>query len=176
MSISEGRPAGVFHRMPESDRLLARIHLRDGVIEAAALEALAVAVQDFDADHVQVTRHRHLEVHGIAERHASGFGDRLAAAGLGATGAAPATVDGIDEPSRVGWLAGDDGLVVLGAVTAHARLSAEQARYAAAVGVPVVFTRRREILLGGLTEPVAETVVRVLAPLGFIFDATSEWA
>ena len=76
---------------------------------------------------------------------------------------------------RVGWFEQPNGLVTLGAVVPFGRLTAEQARFAAAVGVPVIVTPEREILLGDLDEAVAETVVRVLAPLGFVFDAGSPW-
>lgn len=178
MSILDGPLPGLFHRAAGSDLLIARIGLAGGVVEAAALDALAVAMLDVDASHLQLTAHRHLEVHGIAARRGADFGDRLVTAGLVAALTPPVggVRDGIPGQPRVGWFDVGDGLVCLGTVTAHARLSAEQARYAAAIGVPVVLTRRCELLFDGLTEAVAETVVRVLAPLGFIFDATSEWA
>jgi precorrin-3B synthase len=76
---------------------------------------------------------------------------------------------------RVGWFDQTDGRVMLGAVVPFGSLTAEQARYAAAVGAPVTITTEREILIGDLDEAVAETVVRVLAPLGFIFDSRSPW-
>ncbi|EGD56213.1 precorrin-3B synthase [Gordonia neofelifaecis] len=75
----------------------------------------------------------------------------------------------------VGWFEQSDGRVLLGAVTEFARLSSRQAQFAAAIGVPILVTPDREVLIPDLTEDVAETVVRVLAPLGFIFDATSPW-
>ena len=155
--------------------MLARIGLDGGVIEAAALEAVAVAAVEAEAGHLQLTRRRHLEVHGIAEHRVDRFADRLVAAGLPVSQPASRGVSAA-EPPRVGWFEGADGLVTIGAVTEYARMTPEQARYAAAVGVPVIFTGRCEIVIGGLTEAVAETVVRVLAPLGFIFDATSVWA
>ena len=77
--------------------------------------------------------------------------------------------------SRVGWFTQADGQVMLGAVVPFARLTAQQARFAAAIGSPVTVTPEREILLGDLDEAVADTVVRVLAPLGFVFDARSPW-
>lgn len=76
---------------------------------------------------------------------------------------------------RVGWFAQTDGRVMLGAVVPFGRLTAEQARYAAAIGTPITVTPEREILIGDLDESVADTVVRVLAPLGFVFDARSPW-
>ncbi|MGB6040710.1 MAG: precorrin-3B synthase [Gordonia sp. (in: high G+C Gram-positive bacteria)] len=71
----------------------------------------------------------------------------------------------------IGWFTQADGRVLLGAVTESGRLSPRQAQFAAAIGVPVLFTHDREIVIADLTEGVAETVVRVLAPMGFIFDA-----
>lgn len=76
----------------------------------------------------------------------------------------------------VGWFEQTDGRILLGSVTERNRLTALQARYAAAIGMPVHFTVASEILIPDLTEGVAETVVRVLAPQGFIFDASSPWA
>ncbi|MCF8604860.1 precorrin-3B synthase [Gordonia sp. HY442] len=77
--------------------------------------------------------------------------------------------------SRVGWFTQADGQVMLGAVVPFARLTAQQARFAAAIGSPVTVTPEREILIGDLDEAVADTVVRVFAPLGFVFDARSPW-
>lgn len=79
-----------------------------------------------------------------------------------------------DEP-RVGWFDQDDGRVLLGAVVELGRLPARLAEFIAAVEAPVVFTPDREILLCDLGEGIAETVVRVLAPMGLIFDAASPW-
>ena len=76
----------------------------------------------------------------------------------------------------VGWFDQDDGAVLLGAVVELGRLPARLAEFIAAVQAPVVFTPDREILLCDLSEGVAETVVRVLAPMGLIFDAASPWA
>ncbi|GAC78321.1 precorrin-3B synthase [Gordonia malaquae] len=93
---------------------------------------------------------------------------------LGASAEGPLPVPRHPEP-RVGWFDQTDGRVMLGAVVPFGNLSAEQARYAAAIGVHVSITTEREILIGDLDEAVAETVVRVLAPLGFIFDSRSPW-
>ncbi|HEY5855000.1 MAG TPA: precorrin-3B synthase [Aldersonia sp.] len=82
------------------------------------------------------------------------------------------------QPSEplVGWLPQDDGLVTLGAVVAHARLPARTAEFLAAIGTDVCVTPNREILVCDLSEDVADTVLRVLAPLGLIFDEASPWA
>ena len=76
----------------------------------------------------------------------------------------------------MGWFDQDDGRVLLGAVVELGRLPARLAEFIAAVEAPVVFTPDREILVCDLGEGVAETVVRVLAPMGLIFDAASPWA
>ncbi|WLP90859.1 precorrin-3B synthase [Gordonia sp. NB41Y] len=76
----------------------------------------------------------------------------------------------------VGWFTQDDERVLLGAVVELGRLPARLGEFLAAVEAPIVITPDREILLCDLTEGVAETVVRVLAPMGLIFDASSPWA
>jgi precorrin-3B synthase len=96
----------------------------------------------------------------------------------------PAETDGGAEPVGpaeaiapiVGWFTQDDDRVLLGAVVEAARVPARLAEFLAAIGAPIVVTPNREILICDLTEGVAETVVRVLAPMGLIFDAASPWA
>lgn len=91
-------------------------------------------------------------------------------------GADPDAAPVASEEPIVGWFDQDDGAVLLGAVVELGRLPARLAEFIAAVQAPVVFTPDREILLCDLGEGVAETVVRVLAPMGLIFDAASPWA
>lgn len=93
---------------------------------------------------------------------------------VGASGSAPGAAEPATGP-RVGWFEQDDGRVLLGTVTPFGRLSARQAQFAAAIGSPLIVTPDRELLITDLAEGVAETVVRVLAPMGFVFDATSPW-
>ena len=76
----------------------------------------------------------------------------------------------------VGWLAQDDGRVALGAVVPLGRLDATTARFLAAVETPLVVTPWRGVLLCDLDEDVADTVLRVLAPRGLVFDAASPWS
>ncbi|MET9199097.1 precorrin-3B synthase [Gordonia sp. NPDC003585] len=76
----------------------------------------------------------------------------------------------------VGWFEQDNGMVLLGSVVELGRLPARLAEFLAAIGAPIIFTPDREILVCDLTEGVAETVVRVLAPMGLTFDASSPWA
>jgi precorrin-3B synthase len=75
----------------------------------------------------------------------------------------------------VGWLEQDDDLVTLGSVVPHGRLSARIAEFLAAIERDIYLTPRKEILICDLTDGMADTVVRVLAPMGLVFDATSPW-
>ncbi|MEU4647089.1 precorrin-3B synthase [Nocardia fluminea] len=83
---------------------------------------------------------------------------------LGATHAVP-----------IGWLDQEDGLVTLGAGVPLGTLSARTTEFLAAVERPVFITPWRSLVITDLDEGPAETVVRVLAPMGLIFDANSPW-
>ncbi|MGC4932287.1 precorrin-3B synthase [Gordonia sp. DT30] len=100
-----------------------------------------------------------------------------ARARLATSAAAPDAAETVRAPSApvVGWFEQDDGLVLLGAVVELGRLPARPAEFLAAIGAPIIVTPDREILICDLTEGAAETVVRVLAPMGVIFDADSPW-
>ncbi|MEH3155114.1 MAG: precorrin-3B synthase [Gordonia paraffinivorans] len=76
----------------------------------------------------------------------------------------------------VGWFDQDDGAVLLGAVVELGRIPSRTAEFLAAIDHPIVVTPDREILVCDLSDGVAETVVRVLAPMGVIYDASSPWA
>ena len=75
----------------------------------------------------------------------------------------------------IGWLDQDDGLVSLGAGVPLGTLPARTAEFLAAVERPVFVTPWRSLVITDLDEGPAETVVRVLAPMGLIFDAQSPW-
>ncbi|AXK84440.1 MULTISPECIES: precorrin-3B synthase [Nocardia] len=75
----------------------------------------------------------------------------------------------------IGWLPQDDGLVALGAGVALGSLPARTAEFLVAVERPVVLTPWRGLVVTDLDEWTAEQVVRVLAPMGLIFDANSPW-
>ncbi len=83
----------------------------------------------------------------------------------------------IPAPPRppVGWIEQDDGRVALGAAVPLGVLSARQAQFVAAVDAPVMITPWRSLLVGDLEEGLADTSLRVLAPLGLVFDNTSPW-
>jgi len=77
---------------------------------------------------------------------------------------------------QVGWLAQDtDDLVALGSVVAHGRIPARLGEFLAAVERDIYLTPRKEILIVDLSEGMADTVLRVLAPMGLIFDENSPW-
>lgn len=75
----------------------------------------------------------------------------------------------------VGWIDTSDGLVSLLAVVPDGLVSARLAEFLGAVDRPSTISADRVIGLHALTEDMAEQVVRVLAPMGMIFDATSPW-
>jgi precorrin-3B synthase len=75
----------------------------------------------------------------------------------------------------VGWIAQDDGRVTLGAAIPLGVLAARQAEFVAAIDAPVVITPWRSLLVCDLAEGVADTSLRVLAPMGLVFDENSPW-
>ncbi len=75
--------------------------------------------------------------------------------------------------SPVGWIEQDDGRVALGAAVPQGVLPARVAEYLGAVEAPLVVTPWRSILVCDLDEFVADTALRVLAPMGLVFDANS---
>jgi precorrin-3B synthase len=75
----------------------------------------------------------------------------------------------------VGWIGQDDGQVALGAAVPLGILPARVAEYLAAIEAPLVVTPWRSVLVFDLDEGVADTALRVLAPLGLVFDEHSPW-
>lgn len=75
----------------------------------------------------------------------------------------------------VGWINQDDGRVTLGAGVPLGVLPARVAEYLAAIEAPLVITPWRSVLVCDLSEAVADTALRVLAPLGLVFDENSPW-
>ncbi|UGT62931.1 precorrin-3B synthase [Nocardia asteroides] len=94
--------------------------------------------------------------------------------GFASTAPGPVLPDPADHPP-IGWLPQDDGLVALGAGVRLGVLPARTALFVAAVEKPVLVTPWRGLVLPDLDEWSAEQVVRVLAPMGLIFDAESPW-
>jgi precorrin-3B synthase len=75
----------------------------------------------------------------------------------------------------VGWISQDDGRVALGAAVPLGVLSARVAEFLAAIEAPLVITPWRSVLVCDLDEAVADVALRVLAPLGLVFDDNSPW-
>src|SRR5882757_10271352 len=95
-------------------------------------------------------------------------------AGLTST-AEPGTSWSPETRPPVGWIEQDDGLVALGAAVPLGVLQARAAQYLAAIDAPLVVTPWRSVLVCDLDEGVADVALRVLAPLGLVFDADSPW-
>lgn len=85
--------------------------------------------------------------------------------------AAPLPVP-VPPPPPIGWF-DHDGAVTLAGGLPGGVLPARLAEFLAAVDRTVVLTPWRSVLLRDLDEAIAEQVVRVLAPLGLVFDAAS---
>ena len=75
----------------------------------------------------------------------------------------------------VGWISQDDGRVALGAVAPLGVLQARVAEFLAAIDAPMVITPWRSVLVFDLDDGVADAALRVLAPMGLVFDEGSPW-
>lgn len=75
----------------------------------------------------------------------------------------------------VGWIVQDDDAVALGAAVPLGVLQSRVPRFLAAIEAPLVVTPWRSVLVCDLTEGVADTALRVLAPMGLVFDENSGW-
>jgi precorrin-3B synthase len=75
----------------------------------------------------------------------------------------------------VGWIEQRDGRIALGAGVRLGVLSARDAQFLAAIEAPIVITPWRSLLVFDLDEGVADTALRVLAPMGLVFDENSPW-
>ena len=75
----------------------------------------------------------------------------------------------------VGWIPQDDGRVALGAAVPLGVLPALVGNFLAAIEAPMVITPWRSVLVCDLDEAIADTALRVLAPLGLVFDENSPW-
>ena len=113
---------------------------------------------------------RFVEVRGTAWRIAE-----LSDAGAVLPGAE--TGPGFEPVTRapVGWIKQDDGRITLGAGVPLGSLPARVAEFLAAIEAPLVVTPWRSVLVCDLDEGVADVALRVLAPLGLVFDDASPW-
>ncbi|MCM6775445.1 precorrin-3B synthase [Nocardia sp. CDC159] len=140
---------------------------RDSGIRLGRAEVLPVLVA---AAHVfQDLRGDHWRLHEIPH----GAARIVAALGL-----AP-TAEPVELPVRhdipVGWFTQADDRVALGAGVPLGSLPARTAEFLTAVDRPILITPWRSLIVPDLDEWAAEQVVRVLAPMGLIFDAESPW-
>lgn len=95
-------------------------------------------------------------------------------AGFAVTAEPGATWPPVSRPP-VGWIEQSDGRVALGAAVPLGVLNARVAEYLAAINAPMVITPWRSVLVFDLTEDVADVALRVLAPMGLVFDENSPW-
>jgi len=75
----------------------------------------------------------------------------------------------------VGWIRQDDGRVTLGAGVPLGVLQASIAERLAALDAPLVVTPWRSVLVCDLDDALADAALRVLAPMGLVFDENSPW-
>jgi precorrin-3B synthase len=98
----------------------------------------------------------------------------LLLAGFEVTAEPIATPDPVTR-GPVGWIEQNDGRVALGAAVPLGVLNARVAEYLAALNAPMVITPWRSLLVFDLDEGVADVALRVLAPMGLVFDENSPW-
>jgi precorrin-3B synthase len=99
--------------------------------------------------------------------------DRLLG-GLAPSEARRTTWSAVTRPP-VGWLEQRDAHITLGAAAPLGLLPARTAEYLAAIGAPMAITPWRSVVVFDLDEDVADVALRVLAPLGLVFDENSPW-
>lgn len=146
----------------------------DGVALLLAGHDTGVRLDPDEAVAVLVTvARRFVEVRGNAWRVAELDDPGTLLAGF--TESAPGGTKAPAGRPPVGWIPQDDGRVALGAVPPLGVLTGRQAQFVAAVDAPVVVTPWRSLVICDLEEEVADTALRVLAPLGLVFDGTSPW-
>ncbi|WP_078281394.1 precorrin-3B synthase [Mycobacteroides franklinii] len=142
--------------------------------------ATSTCVADPDAavDHVLAAAQTFVEIRGNAWRvRELPDGARTLAAAIDATLIAGPR-EAVPAPhAPVGWIEQypDHEFVTLGAAVPLGQLPARVAALLAAAEKPVVITPWRSVLLCDLPHEDADAVLRVLAPLGLIFDERSPW-
>lgn len=136
-----------------------------GVVSPGGWEPLAALADGHAAGRL------HLSAAGLLRLYARDRApllDAVLAAGLRPAAGAPAAPAG-----EIGWLAQEDGHVDLGAALPLGAMNSQMARMLDVIGAPVTLCRGAVLRIGGLSESIAEQVVRVLAPQGLIFDVNS---
>lgn len=94
---------------------------------------------------------------------------------LGLAAGPAQTLPAAVEVPPIGWLEQGDGRVALAAGLANGVLGSRLGEFLAAIDRPLIMTPWRSLIVCDLDEEPAEQVVRVLAPMGLIFDASSPW-
>ncbi|GLE52401.1 precorrin-3B synthase [Mycobacterium montefiorense] len=135
---------------------------------------LRIAADDVVSTLVKVAV-RFTEIHGKAWRisELDDLDGLLPGADITATPFVPVT------KPPLGWIAqdwpGPEDRVALGAAVPLGVLPAQVAEYLAAIEAPLVITPWRSVLVCDLDDGVADVALRVLAPLGLVFDENSPW-
>ncbi|MBO0676271.1 precorrin-3B synthase [Mycolicibacterium sp. S2-37] len=155
----------------------AGVHLLDGRTAALLLAGRDTGIR-VDVDDVVRTllavATRFAEARENAWRVAELLDPAVLTAGLPVSAEPGATWPPVDRPP-VGWIPQDDGRVTLGAALPLGILPARTAEFVGAVEAPVVITPWRSLLVCDLNEEVADVALRVLAPMGLVFDENSPW-
>lgn len=131
---------------------------------AEAVEVLLAAAHGF-----QDLRGDRWRLHEVED------GPARVAARLGLAATAEPLEIGARHDVPIGWFVQSDDRVALGAGVPLGGLPARTAEFLAAVERPVYVTPWRSVILADLDEWAADQVLRVLAPMGLIFDANSPW-
>ncbi|MBX7433194.1 precorrin-3B synthase [Mycobacterium sp. Y57] len=155
----------------------AGVHAVDGATAALLLAGRDTGVRIPTSDTVAALldiAHRFTETRGKAWRVSELDDTSGLIAGLSPSGPPVVIPSGYTRPP-VGWIEQDDGRICLGAAVPLGVLDAGVARYLAAVGAPLAVTPWRSVLLFDLDDDVADVALRVLAPLGLVFDENSRW-
>ncbi|WP_166904886.1 precorrin-3B synthase [Mycobacterium sp. DL440] len=155
----------------------AGVHARDDGTCALLLAGRDTGVRlgtgDAVSTLIEVAR-RFVSIRGKAWR-ITELGDHSALLdGLAVSAPAGATWPPTVQPP-VGWIQQRDGGVTLGAGLPLGVLQARTAHFLAAIEAPLVITPWRSVLVCDVAENTADVALRVLAPLGLVFDENSPW-
>jgi precorrin-3B synthase len=140
---------------------------RDSGIRVPGADLVSILVAA--AGEFQTVRGEQWRLHEVAD------GSARIAAALGLTPTAESLEFAAPHDIPIGWFDQRDGLVSLGAGVPLGSLPARTAEFLAAVERPIAVTPWRGLVLSDMDEWTADQVVRVLAPMGLIFDAASPW-
>ncbi|QGU04585.1 hypothetical protein [Corynebacterium comes] len=136
-----------------------------GVVAPGGWEPLASLADEYASSRLHLTEAARLRLYARSD---AALLDALLSAGFQVD-----PTGGVAPAGEIGWLAQEDGLVHLGAALPLGALSSRMARMLDVIEAPVTLCRDRVLRIEGLSESVAEQVVRVLAPQGLIFDVNS---